>query len=294
MVLFRNNALYAMAVFGLSGLFLVPGKRKLQMLVLALLLFGCGKGALWGLQTGFHAYQGSSIEKYSVLYQTMARVGKNQKDNLSEQTYTLLDTYVTDSCWEEYNPVLADTIKGSVQQVNFGEKGSWSNLGEVLKAWCKIGIQYPNDYLDAFLDLTRGYWFLDDTAHAQMLGTDPEERMGLLYTYNSAAAESLPGMTHRSYFPELEQILEKLLTQNCYQEWPVVSTLFKPALWCLLFVYGGVCFWCKRDRKGMLLTLYPLAYFGTMLLGPTAIIRYVYPFILSAPLLLAYMGRKNK
>lgn len=294
MVLFRNNALYAMVLFGIFFLLLVPGKRKLQALLVLLLLLGCGKGALWGLQTVFHAYQGSSIEKYSVLYQSMARVGKNQRNNLSEETYTLVDRYVTDSCWEEYNPVLADTIKASVQQVNMNEKKSWDNLGEVVRDWMKIGVQYPNDYLDAFLDLTRGYWFLDDTSHAQMLGTDPEERMGLLYTYNSAAEESLPGMQHRSLFPWLENKMEKLLTSNCYQNWPVFSTLFKPALWCLLLVYAGGYFWCRRDKKGMLLTLYPLSYFATMLLGPTAIVRYVYPFILCAPLLLAYMGRKNK
>lgn len=208
---------------------------------------------------------------------------------MSEEMWQLLDTYVSEECWDSYYPVLADSIKMGVQHINMDEKKSWDNMVEVLKAWATIGMRYPNDYLDAFLDLTRGYWFMDDTAHAEMLGTEKEERMGLLYTYNSAAEESLPGMQHLSKFPWLEERLESVLTENCYYSWPVVSMLFKPALWCWLFVLAGFFFWCRRSKKGLLAVAYPLAYFMTMLLGPTAIIRYVYPFILCAPVLVVLM-----
>ncbi len=287
MILFRNNALYAMVVFGLFLIVLSPKKMRIRTVVLAVLLLVGGKGALMGLQYGFGAYEGSSIEKYSVIYQSMARVGKMQSANLSEADYALLDAYVTAECWQKYNPPIADTIKGSVQRVNFNEKKSWNNMGEVLKAWATIGLRYPNEYIDAFLDLTRGYWFLDDTSHAEMLGVGLEERMGLLYTYNSAAEESLPGMQHISKFPWLEAQLEKVLSANAYYDWPVLSVLFKPALWCWLVVlYVLLCLY-GRERAKLLVGLYPLMYLGTMLLGPTAIIRYVFQFILIAPVLLA-------
>lgn len=294
MMLFRNNALYAVLVFGILYLFL--GKRgerwKVFGLIMALLL--CGKGALAGLQNGFHAHKGSEIEKYSVAYQSMARVGNRQSGNLSAEDYALLDQYVTESCWADYNPPLADTIKAAVQKVNFNEKKSWDDMGQVLGAWVKIGLHYPNEYIDAFLDLTRGYWFLDDTSHAEMLGVGAQERMGLLYTYNSAAEESLPGMQHISRFPWLEEKLEELLSENSYTRYPVVSNFFKPAFWCWLSVTAMLWFWYRKERRGMTVLLYPMAYFGTMLLGPTAIIRYVYPFILLAPLILAMVFAQNE
>jgi hypothetical protein len=176
-----------------------------------------------------------------------------------------------------------------VQQINFNQKKSWDDLGQVLSAWLRIGIKYPNEYIDAFLDLTRGYWFLDDTSHAEMLGVGAEERMGLLYTYNSAAEESLPGMQHISKLPWLETKLESLLSDNCYYRCPVLSNLMKPALWCWLLVLCAVAYLYTGQRKKVLTALYPLAYFATMLLGPTAIVRYVFPFILLMPVLLALL-----
>lgn len=291
MILFRNNALYAVLPFGVLYLILCGKEKRIRAVILIAVLLLGGKGALMGLQYGFHAHKGSEIEKYSVIYQSMARVGNRQGAILSEEDHILLDKYVTEECWADYNPPLADTIKSPVQKINFNEKKSWSDMGAVFAAWAKIGLHYPNEYIDAFLDLTRGYWFMDDTSHAEMLGVGLEERMGLLYTYNSAAEESLPGMQHISRFPWLEERLERLLSANEYTGYPVISVLFKPALWCLLPIVAVVWFCYRRDRKAVCVLLYPICYFATMLLGPTAIIRYVYPFILSAPVILAVIFR---
>ena len=200
---------------------------------------------------------------------------------------------MTEECWADYNPPLADTIKSPVQKINFNEKKSWNNIGQVLAAWAKLGLRYPNEYIDAFLDLTRGYWFLDDVSHAQMLGVGLEERMGLLYTYNSAAEESLPGLEHESKFPWLEGKLEQLVSANTYTGYPVAAVLFHPAFWCWLTVTAFVWFWYRREGGKMMVLLYPLCYLATMLLGPTAIVRYVYPFILAGPVILGMVLRQG-
>lgn len=293
MMLFRNNAWYAMLVFGLFFVLLSGKKERLRAWILALLFIAGGKGALAGIQGILHSYSGSDIEKYSVIYQSMARVGKMQRENLSDETYKLLDHYVTAQCWESYNPVLADSIKVAIKRNNFEDVHNWDDMGEVLLAWLKIGLQYPNDYMDAFLDLTRGYWFLDDTSHAEMLGVGTEERKGLLYTYNIAAPESLPGMQHISKFPWLEERLESLLSANSYYRYPVISNLFKPALWCWLFMFYLVFALYEKNRGKILFGLYPAAYFATMLLGPTAIVRYVFPYIVAMPLFLALLFAKG-
>ena len=293
MMLFRNNAWYAMVPFALLCLFFGEKKNRMKRLALVLVLLLCGKGALAGIRQVLGSYEGSKLEKYSVIYQSMARVGNRQRDNLTPEDFALLDTYVGEACWEGYNPPLADTVKAHVSWDNFYERKSWENMGEVFAAWVKLGLHYPNEYIDAFLDLTRGYWFMDDVSHAEMLGVGTEERMGLLYTYNTAAEESLPGMQHISKFPWLEEKLEQIVSANCYTEWPVFSNLFKPALWCLLPVTALIWFWYRRDAQKALILMYPLCYFGTMLLGPTAIVRYVYPFILLAPFVIALMLEKK-
>lgn len=287
MMLFRNNAWHAMVIFGI--LFVLCSKRRLQAFCLSLILIAGGKGVLVGLQYGMDASSGNRIEKYSVLYQSMARVGRMQGPLLPEETYDLLDYYVAKECWSGYNPVLADSIKTGVMHANMYDRESWNDMGEVLRVWARLGFQYPNEYIDAFLDLTRGYWYMDDTSHAEMLGVGREERYGLLYTYNSAAEESLPGMRHVSKFPWLEDKLEALLSDNAYYGWPVISILFKPALWCLMLVFFAFrTLYCK-DRDKLSIILYPLAYLATMFLGPTVNVRYVFPFILLAPVLLAVM-----
>ncbi|MCM1100274.1 MAG: DUF6020 family protein [Clostridium sp.] len=289
MMLFRNNAWYAMAVFGV--LFVLCSRRghRRQALILSLILIIGGKGALLGLQYGLDASSGNRIEKYSVLYQTMARVGRMQGAALSEETHDLLDWYVTEESWGSYNPVLADSIKTGVLYTNLYERESWNDMGEVLAVWARLGLQYPNEYMDAFLDLTRGYWFLDDISHAEMLGVGREERMGLLFTYNSAAEESLPGMQHISKFPWLEDKMETLLSDNAYYRLPVLSTLFKPAFWCLALAFFAVFALYRRDRAKLTVVLYPLSYLGTMFLGPTVNVRYVFPFILFVPVLAAVL-----
>lgn len=292
MMLFRNNAWYAMFPFAAVCTIFCGRKKRIKVLGLILLLILLGKGALVGIMDILGSYKGCEIEKYSVIFQSMARVGNRQRDNLSAEEFALIDLYVGEPCWDSYNPPLADTIKGHVKQDNFYDRGSWNDMGAVLAAWVKIGLHYPNDYLDAFLDLTRGYWFWDDVSHAEMLGVGTEERMGLLYTYNTAAEESLPGMQHISKFPWLEERLEQIVSANCYTSWPIFSNLFKPAFWCWLLVTAEVWFWYRRDRKKAGILFYPLCYFGTMLLGPTAIIRYVYPFILLAPVMIALIAGK--
>lgn len=296
MMLFRNNAIYAMVVFGLLFIALAGKKMRLKAAVWALVLVVCGKGAILAVEYGFGASEGNPIEKYSVIYQCMARVGNLHGQLLSEEDYELIDRYVTSESWVDYNPYIADSIKTMVHGDNMVARKTWDDMGEVIKAWLTIGLRYPDVYLDAFLNLTRGYWFFDDTSHAEMLGVGLDERMGLLYTYNSAAVESLPDIEHVSYFPWLEQKLELIVSANVYYKWPVISNLFKPAVWCWLLVVYELIMMYRKDRKRILVGLYPLVYFGTMLLGPTAIVRYVFQFVLLAPLLLAlvFAGRREK
>lgn len=290
MMLFRNNAWYAMLLFAVVLVIFCGKKERLRTLLLCVLLLVGARAAKFGIEYAVHANAGGELEPYSVVIQCMARTGCLREADMTEDIYELIDTYVTNECWQDYNPVIVDSVKESVHARNRLEKKSWDNIGEVLCAWVKVGMKYPNEYLDAFLQLTRGYWFLDDTSHAEMLGVGVEEQMGLIYTYNSYE----PGAFEFNYepvskFPWLKEKLEKLVSANCYYSFPVGSTLFKPAFWCWMLVLLAVAYSYGKQKEKLLTAAYPLCYFGTMLLGPTALIRYVFPILILIPVLLALL-----
>jgi len=284
MMQFRNNAIYAVAVFGVLWLVFAAKEEKLRVLLLILLLTAGGKG----MAVGIKAVLGtkltvSKIEMYSVPIQQFARVGFYHGGELDEEMRQLLSAYVREELWIEYNPPIADTVKSGI-----GEefKTMWEGHEmQLLADWFKIGLQYPNEYIDAFLELTRGYWFWDDRSYAECLGYGLEGRMGAIYTYNSSEIEEVGEIEHVSKFPWLEEKLEEIVSANAYYHWPVVSVLFKSAFYfwglCLIFL----AYLYLRQKKQAVFCLFPLAYMGTMLLGPVVQLRYIFPVMVTLPVL---------
>lgn len=294
MMLFRNNALYAVAVFMIFYFFMSDKKQRMRIVVMALCLIIGGKGALEGLQLGLGAVgRGSQVEIFSVPIQQFARVGFYHGDNLDEETYALVNTYVPEEYWSYYNPPLSDTVKNSVGMYVFNE--TWKgHYGTMLRAWAKVGLKYPNEYIDAFLLLTCGYWFMDDVTYAEVLGSGVEGRMGALHTYYSTVSEVIPeGIDHESKFPWLEQKLEEIVSGNSFYNWPVLSNLFKPAFYCWILLLTVLLCFFNREKKKLMTTLLPLIYLATMFLGPVVQIRYALPVIITVPVMLAMFIHKE-
>ena len=290
MMLFRNNAVYALAVFTIFYLILGAKKQKIRILVMCLALVIGGKGALEGMQIIIGTEgRGSKIEMFSVPLQQFGRVGHYHRNELDHEYYQLVYRYVPHEYWDIYNPPLADTIKNGVGVYTYPY--TWEgHFDEMLSAWIKVGLRYPNTYIDAFLELTAGYWFLDDVTWAEVFGYGVEGRMGALSTYTSSTSEEIPeGIAHESKFPALEKMLEEIVSGNCFYSWPVLSNLFKPALYCwalLLMILAGIY---MKNRKKVLVMLLPLVYLATMFLGPVVQVRYVLPIMMIIPLMLAVL-----
>ena len=288
MVLFRNNALYALVVFMPLFCVLSVKKQRLHILAVTLVLLVGGKGALEGMHVVLGTEgRGSKVEMFSVPIQQFARVGFFHGQELDPETWGLLNTYVPWEFWQLYNPPLVDAVKNNVGVTSFGV--SWQDhYGDVFLNWAKLGMKYPNEYIDAFLALTNGYWFLDDVTWAEVLGIGLEGRMGAVYTYMSSSTDVLPeGIPHESKWPAMERLLEEIVSANAFYKWPVISNLFKPAFWCwglLLTVLLCLYTKCKRAFR---VSLLPLIYLATMFLGPVVQVRYVLPIIAAVPLMIA-------
>lgn len=289
MVLFRGNAWYALLPFVLILPFFCERREKYRVLMTGVVLLLLGKGALAGIQVALGAGSAAETEKYGAMIQCMARVAHIHGATMPEETRELLKLYIPEEGWDEYNPAIVDGTKDVICRGE-GCLPRWENTTGMLSAWLRIGVKYPNEYLDALLEVTRGYWFWDDTSHAEMLGMGLEERMGILYTYNSYEEVAFDGqLQHISKFPWLEEKLEEIVSDNSYYKYPVISNLFEPAFWAwALLLLVVFCLYDKKYRKLKIL-LYPLCYFATLLIGPTAIIRYIYPILFSVPVLFIYV-----
>lgn len=285
-IMFRNNAVYAFVVFAIFYVFLSQ-RKKLQLTMLCVMVVVGGQGAKNLMQNAMQAGSGSKVEMYSLFIQQFGRVGHYHENSLEQEDYWLLDYYVSHKLWGQYNPPLADTIKGTVAQTSYLE---WKNdIPAMLRDWVKFGLEYPNDYIDAFLALTSGYWFLDDVSHAEVLGYGDDTNLGLLYTFNASQSDTFEGVESHSYLPGLLKMYQRIVNGNCYFSWPVVSSLFKPALYCWALALVMISLVYMHCRRKLFLCLLPFFYLMTLFLGPVVNMRYAYPIIVAVPLLFAWL-----
>ena len=306
MLLFRNNAVYAFVVsvpvlfFGMRRIKndqisqqentlwdgRAAGKEYLHLSLGILVLFAVSAVSL---KTLTHAQSGSPREMLSVPLQQMARVWVNEENGELMDDQSLrqeMEKYMP-SEWgfSVYDPHLADRVK-NIAIIHDDPKG-------LIKTWIRLGMEYPGIYIDAFLDNSVGLWFLADDTHARVYGIGTETGFGYLSTDNRTMPAGCEIVEH-SYLPGLRALLEKIVSDNEYEDWPVIKFLFAPALyWWLLYLYVVVVLYKKRYRE-VLPAVFLVVYYLTLLLSPTVLIRYMYPLVVTVPVILSCLTSEKK
>ena len=145
------------------------------------------------------------------------------------------------------------------------------------------------------MGLTIGYWYVGDRTYAEMLGYGDDSDYGMLYTFNYSGNEIVPeGIPSHSYLPSAEKMYSHIINGNAFFDWPIVSLLMKPAFYFWLFILSVFIALYKRSIKSIAVLAYPLMYLGTMFLGPCVNFRYIYPFIVSLPVILSFVISEKK
>lgn len=284
MMQFRNNAYYAVAVFSVLMIIFSAKKDKLRFLILCLALTFGGKGMQIAIREAIGTeIPAPAIEMYSVPIQQFARVGYLHEQTLDDDMAILIDKYVPMEKWCNYYAPLADSVKV------FAKEESFQKWSEFLPDWFQVFRQFPNECLDAFLELTRGYWFLDDISWTENLGSGTEGRMGAVFTYNSSEIEGYGEIVHESKLPLLEKLLEQVVSANAFYRWPVISVLFRSAFYTWMLFLVMLLLVYRKQWKVFRVGLLPSLYLGTMLLGPVVQIRYLFPIMSILPVMLAML-----
>lgn len=209
--------------------------------------------------------EGSFI--YSIPSQQISYV--LERDNATEEELQLAEDlhYIGAN---SYMPKLADSSKGKVADMSFGE---------VMQLYLALGAAHPQAYFFVFIEQTQGLWnpYALDKVY---LWDAYEDRETSLFAFDwERPAHS------DSKFPALTDYLEKVSTENFLQRVPVLSLFVTLAFYSwLLLVLIARCV-ITRDRR--VIGAASLLFFVSLsaFFGPCVLARYYLCLIFGLPLM---------
>ena len=296
MILFRNNGKYAMLVLLVFQVLTVCFGRMARtlwgrLLAVSLSAFCVGLFVLSAVFSATHAEQGDRREMLSMPIQQMARcmvyhggIGVLASDDgtMDDTDKALINDFILDEAYRDYDPGFADPVKRHTNTYVVRYRS-----GDFIRTYLHLLKQYPGDMINAALATNAGFLSPFDVTHAEV--NRVEGRAGLSYVQTRWEEDTLNGrgIYKDSKWPRLFEQLENWAENNSYLQIPVLKYLFVPGSYLWLYL-GLAAILVIAGRKRLCLPLAIVAgYYGTMLLGPTVQMRYVYPVMLALPYLLA-------
>ncbi len=304
-VLFRNNGKYALAVTcGVLGMVLLWAFVKKQSLRKWCILFvDTTIGLLLGcmvagaLAKGLQAQPGDKREMLSMPIQQLARTmvyhgGAGvmaEDDNTVEQQHKdLLNEFFLYEGYKNYRPEISDPVKRitNTSVVRY-------RTGEFVKTYLGLLVKYPGDYVNAALAVNAGWFSLIDESHATINQYEFKEGFGYIQTNWSREIERT-NLSRDSKWPWLLEKLESFASENAYMKIPVVRFLVAPGIYLWCYILMAIWLMLHKKYKDLLPFTWILGYFGTLILGPTVQMRYLYSLMVALPFFLLYVGKRTE
>ena len=275
--LFRNNGFHTLLLcvpFLLLGF--VRFWKKLLLLFLGMfLLYGIYNGPFLQL---LKAEPGNPREAYSIVMQTLGRTyvagGEIRPDEME-----VIRPVLGEETLAKYTPNLSDPIKNE-----FHTEAFEAQKGNFLKTWFMVGWRNKRIYVDAFLCTTAAFWYPDtEEEYLEFVCFDIEKE-----NPNYPHVQMIPVL------PACYRYYTWIGTDAGFRQIPVVRELWSMGFYFWLMVYGGLYVIYKK-AYGKLMWMLPFwTYMGTSFLGPAALLRYAYPVMLGAPLLVFFCIKEKR
>ena len=293
MCLMRYNGMLTLLLFlvaaALYGHLLLLRRRpvgqtlkKLLVLLPVILVLSTGAGTLLNRSVSATTPDTVRRDMLSLPLQQMARVLLTATDETDIARIEGL--FGVSDIRERYRPDIADPVKAAFLYPA-------ENTGNALRAWLKLGVKYPGAYLEAFLQLTRGAWFIDDLSHTKI--DYWLSYTGYLETVQKYSEADFP-IAYQTPVPALRTFLEQTFMDNRYLDVPLVRYVFALAVQAWIAVIA-LCYAAYHKRRhAITLSLFALCALLPVFLLPCVISRYFLPLFLLNPLcLLALTARKE-
>lgn len=286
MVLFRNNAIYAILVLIPFIILVLRKDKKIMKIMISILLLTI---LSYQLVYNFiinitNAEMDSNQEKMSIFSQSVAKVCNEKGQELSREEKAKISYFFTDykKLGEVYQSNISDNTKNLIKTSNVDE-----NKTEFYKLIISLVKKYPMTCIDSFLNTIRGYWYICDNSFNQIWHKEWPDTMGYFeLPFNEEANPKEYKAKGYSIIPELKEFYRDMFCRNHYREIPVLFIIFQPATYFYIIVAYLLYAIYKREKRNLILGTYLFLYFGTCFLGPVAIVRYIYAVIVSTPILL--------
>ncbi|WP_313629888.1 DUF6020 family protein [Enterococcus devriesei] len=280
--LFRNNAIYALLATIPALLFMK--KKKIRNNLVFIFLVGIAITLISNqvLTTITHAKPGMEGQMYSVPLQQLACSYVRNPDSFTEKEKDEIFAYVPEKNLKNYNPRISDYVKSY-----FTLKNEGNSVINFLKLWGKIGVKNKKNYIDAFLMLTQGYW----DPNLQFPDKYYKQPIIELRSYNTILSTKFHD---DSKIPKIRnKIIDSFYLNNWYKKIPIISFLFSPGLvvWILLILFIYTLY--KKIKDFNFIFIFLIMYYGTLILGPVTLVRYIYPYMLVWPMLAIFILYKS-
>ena len=283
MMLLRNNGKMAYIVLfaGVIIYALVQWKKErfwirlaVMMLVAIVLYTGVDKTLAFALK----ANAGGKQEILTVPIQQLTRTYKYSPEVFSQEDKDLLISYIPEDILGIYDADLSDLVK-----VHFNNEKFAENPSEFLGLWLRTFVKKPVTFLNAWFMTSYGYWYPDTVINVY----GGQGRFTFQYEDSSYFGfETEPPGERDSKFPWLEEQYRKMSLEIYQQNVPGISMLFSPGF--LFWVFFGCMMICiYRKQCAWLLPICSIfLLWGTAILGPTFLVRYVLILWFALPVIL--------
>lgn len=274
LMLLRNNGVYVLLVVDVVLLVAFWKEWKKMLIPTVIPVFVYMVLILHVLYPALKISPGSKAEMYSVPFQQIARLIKEQGDHIAEEDQETIRKVLPkyDELAKRYNPELADPVKSTYNKYTTSKE-----MSDFLKVWAKYLGKYPSLYVQATMAGCYGYFY-------------PEAEHWLVYTQIEP-----PGLDYGVESPERLSVWRKELNQMSYiiKQIPGLGMLVSLGFYTWLMIIQIIFLVYRKENRKILLWLPVIVLMLTVLVGPANTMpRYVYPLILSMPLLWAMSGCK--
>ncbi|MBR3795902.1 MAG: hypothetical protein IKK34_07740 [Clostridia bacterium] len=281
MLLLRNNALYAMAVW-LVLLLAMHRRRALRVAAVSLVAVVLCMGANNAMKAATGAAEGDLCEMLSWPIQQLARARNLHGDQLTQEEKQAVDELMPKESWRLYDPTISDPVK-----FEFDTKAFLSDPGKYAKVYLSVAKKCPKAYWDALLVHTYSFWY-------------PYQRYGVSGYYLQMGISDqfydwcdFERISSQSLMPRVLASLSWRFGAQGAMQIPGIGILFNMGVIVWVMLYFVIRDAYMGRWKAFACALLPVLLWGTFLLGPVMAGRYVYPFVCCLPVMASYAKHGN-
>lgn len=285
----KNQCVYIVVLTGLLMLIVLrkEWKRILLAVFLPVLIFETlYMGLFFRLM---HISKVGSQEAFSIIFQQTARtVTYHDKELTEDQKEAIAAVLMYEKIAVKYDPDLADPIKK-----RFNREASSEDVKRFFRVWVELGLTYPGEYVQSFLDSTWGYYYPIKPDQIAELYWDN-------YNWEEDTKESkwIPTTIPDSFYHE-RWFHQLSVTENLRSNYRKLMVLVNELPLLSWLAYPGTVMWLvlsllllillEKDRLSLAIFFPTLLVFAICLLSPkNSNFRYMLPNSFLLPLMAAW------